>query len=143
MHANIGWLRHLFKADQVAFYLSMVVVLFVMVSSMPQVAYADNNIQAGRVWCVFALLSLLLFTAVACGMFAFVAGAVAVYPSALLPSDVLGPGVVAAVLVVFAAWNWGMRLCWLFPGRSAVWKYLKVRCLPACMREGTEPIWVL
>jgi hypothetical protein len=143
VRANIAWLRHFFKADQVAFYLSMVVVLFVMVSSMPQVAYQDDDIQAGRVWFAYALLSLLLFTAVSCGMFAFVAGAITAYPHALLPTDVLGPGVIGAVLVVIAAVNWGISLWRLFPGWNAVRKYVMTlfqRCRGGSGSERKMPL---
>lgn len=129
LQANIGWMRHFFKADQVAFYLSMVVVLLVMVSQMPQEVDADPNVDAGRVWSLFALLSVMLFSAVLCGMFAFLAGAVATYPHALLASDVLGPGVLAIPLVLLAALQWATCVFRLYPGWEAFSSYLKVSIL--------------
>jgi hypothetical protein len=122
--ASVDWLRHFFKADQVAFYLSMAVVLFVMVSSMPQSVDADDKVNAGRVWVLYASLSLLLFVAVVCGMFAFVAGAVATYPADLMLSDVLGPGLMAIPLVVMAALQWTLAVQSLFPGRHAIRAYM-------------------
>jgi Domain of unknown function len=109
------WLRQFFRSVQAAFVLSMAVVIFVLVSSVPEIADKDKLVRAGRVWLGFALLSLLLFLAVVCGLFAFVAGAYAVYPSKFVESDVRGLAVLSLVIAGWAFQVWVASLWRIFP----------------------------
>ena len=135
------WLRCFFVADQLAFALSMTVVVLVLVSSGPQCDDEVDEVQAGRVWVNFAGLSLLLFGAVASGILAFVFAAHAVYPARLVHSDVNPVSLLGLCLVLVAARNWYVVVARMFPGREVLklyltsWWAVNVRFQPRRVKE--------
>lgn len=133
-----SWLRVFFIADQSAFVLSMAVVVNVLVSSLPSSHPADRPLAAGRVWMQFVYLSLILFAAISAGMTAFFAAAASVYPSEFNESDLLFFVVLAALVMLIAAWNWTLSLIRLFPGEDCMRAYGAHMLRGGCL--GVRPI---
>ena len=123
--AEVMWLRRFFIADQLAFSLAMTVVVLVLVSSGPQSAYSDGQVQAARVWVNFAGLSLLLFSAVTCGIAAFFFAAHSVYPDGLVYWDVDVTSIAGLALLLIAAHNWRLNVVRIFPGWRALRLYAR------------------
>jgi Domain of unknown function len=121
---RIGWMRAFFIADQMAFVLSMGVVLSVLVSAIPQIDAESDMVNAGRAWAGLAWLCLVLFLAVLFGILAFFAAAMAVYPEAVL-ADIAVPACIALLVVLCAAWAWLINVRRLYPGWSAVNAYFR------------------
>jgi Domain of unknown function len=118
------WLRR-FTSVQIAFVLSMAVVIYVLVAAVPEISDKNRLVSAARVWVGLALLSVMLIVAVVAAMFAFVAGAYSVYPSKYVNVDVLGPAVLAIVLVLWAFKMWAVSVWNVFPGWVGIRRYCK------------------
>jgi Domain of unknown function len=121
---RVGWIRVFFIADQLAFVLSMSVVLSVLVSAIPQIDDEDDAVNAGRAWLGLAGISIVLFLAVAAGFVAFFAAAIAVYPGGDLLLDVFVPAGLAVFVLLGALVNWAISVYRLFPGWPAAIAYL-------------------
>jgi hypothetical protein len=101
-----------------SFGFSMGCVMMIMVLSMLQLQYEDQQLEAGRVWLLLLISWVLLYCAMLTAFGAFIASGLAVYNRA---GVVVGPVIPGMLLLAVGLIAIVTRFHGLHPGANAVW----------------------
>lgn len=119
---QLVWLEVFYEAQQTSFVLSMITILFVMVTGIPANEAVDPLVTAGSIWAQFSFGCLLLLLALMSSIFAFFAGGLAVYPDTAF--DEKQPWFkLTCWLLMWIVYLWSSALYRICPGRQALLAY--------------------